>query len=257
VRYANHCAPHIRTPHAPSPTLCIPNWHLDCLLYAPCPPRACTIIYRCAVLAFKEWLAPLAAKTGRALVVPQRFAKLFNFSHVAKSWAENCGVKEVIHEPGIFAQDYEGSCAINASTSFHLRIDRDWAPKGGGQALVPCPEKGGGSGKRLPPAPASRNEDEDKNTGEDDGGSGLRRRLGAQGSASAKLPSSSAPPFSGYDRCLLLRGKASLHDLLRLAPELTSATRCFVVTHGARGFRARGTCGGRSDGWNQFDYTDR
>lgn len=40
----------------------------------------------CSVLAFREWLAPLAAKTKRALVVPQRFATLFNFSIVAAAW---------------------------------------------------------------------------------------------------------------------------------------------------------------------------
>jgi hypothetical protein len=55
------------------------------------------------------------------------------------------------------------------------------------------------------------------------------------------------------DRCLLLRGKASLHDLVKQVPELAAATPCFVITHGSRGFRVGAAC--QRDDWNRIDYT--
>ena len=195
----------------------------------------------CAVLAFREWLAPLAAKTGRALVVPPRFANLFNFTYVAKAWVANCGVKGVVHSPedqAAFQATHKrgsgGLCAPNASSSFHLRIERDWGSGSGGRsgaaALVPCPVT---ASKR-----SSRRQL-------------LKRKDQSSGGATSAVDENGQPFV--VDRCLLLRGKASLHDLIQQVPELTAATPCFVITHGSRGFRVGAACS--RDDWNRIDYT--
>ena len=196
----------------------------------------------CAVLAFREWLAPLAAKTGRALVVPPRFANLFNFTDVAKAWVANCGVKGVVHSPEDHAAFQAthgkgpggGLCAPNASSSFHLRIERDWGSGSGGRsgaaALVPCPVTASKSSSRRQ----------------------LLKRNDRGGGGGTVTVDENGRPFV-VDRCLLLRGKASLHDLIQQVPELTAATPCFVVTHGSRGFRVGAACS--RDDWNRIDYT--
>jgi hypothetical protein len=196
----------------------------------------------CAVLAFREWLAPLAFKTERALVVPSRFSTLFNFTTVAEAWKDTCGLKDVIHEPGVYAKHYEQKlCAPESPTSFHLRIEKDWRGGGGGAPLRPCPEKkgpamsnnpedltnskrrrlfllntsvmaSGGAHELLlsPPSPSPRrqllagpqhmveSEEEDEQQG------GTAGSGGGSGSSS-----------SGVDRCLVLRGRASLFELVK------------------------------------------
>jgi len=206
----------------------------------------------CAVLAFREWLAPLAFKTERALVVPTRFSTLFNFSAVAAAWKETCGLKDVIYEPGVFAKHYEHTlCAPNSSTSFHVRIEKDWRSGGGGQRpLQPC------QAKHAPSKSRSDDPIDDSS----------QQRHGGEGSEDT-VPLSSqleglGPERTLVDRCLVLRGRASLFELVKQVPELAEGIPCIVITHAARGFRSKphataaqgGTC--HRDDWHKLDFTD-
>jgi hypothetical protein len=119
----------------------------------------------CAVLAFREWLAPLAIKTSRALVVPSRFATLFNFTSVADAWKSNCGLKDVVHDQAQYLKQYGHLCASNSST-YRLRIEKDWSGSAG-NGLEECAKK-----------------------------------------------------YEGIDKCVVLKGQASLFDLLKLVPQL-------------------------------------
>jgi len=47
----------------------------------------------CAVQAYHEWLAPLASRTKRYLVVPNTTHSIFNFSRVVSAWKTNCGLQ--------------------------------------------------------------------------------------------------------------------------------------------------------------------
>jgi hypothetical protein len=47
----------------------------------------------CAVQAYHEWLAPLASRTKRFLVVPNATHSIFNFSRVVTAWKSNCGLQ--------------------------------------------------------------------------------------------------------------------------------------------------------------------
>lgn len=119
----------------------------------------------CAVLAFREWIAPLAIKTSRALVVPPRFATLFNFTSVSQAWKTNCGMKEVVHDQTLYNKQYSHLCASN-STTFRLRIEKEWS-SGSGMGLGECSKK-----------------------------------------------------HQGIDKCVVLKGQASLFDLIKLVPQL-------------------------------------
>mgnify|MGYP004287903091 CR=1 FL=1 len=145
----------------------------------------------CALLAFREWLAPLAQKTSRTLIIPQRFSTLFNFSAVARAWKKSCGLKDVVHEPGYFNAKYAHLCRRNESSSFHIRIEKDWSSGkqwGPDDSLVPC-------------------------------------------------TTSSSKTNGDVDMCLLLRGRTSIFQLLKLVPALNAGMPCIFITHAARGFK--------------------
>ena len=191
----------------------------------------------CAVLAFREWLAPLAQKTSRSLVVPQRFANLFNFSTVARAWKKNCRLKDVVYEPGYYKGHYAHLCRRNESTSFTLRIEKDWRSGqnwGPAESLVPCPPKQ----KKAKRANRQQVVDE---SGEEEGKEGGNDEDEEDEEDEA-------------DACLVLRGRASLFQLLKMVPALNDGVPCLRITHAARGFKTKAPC--RRDSWGEIDYLE-